>query len=89
MTSTPKPTLSDDSELWTKSVSIVSALNDMTDALRKEMDDLQAANPDNFNPAGMNTLRNFRQALAAAHRDLAAELRFVARTNNLTFPQEL
>ncbi|MEM1145993.1 MAG: hypothetical protein AAGI88_25765 [Pseudomonadota bacterium] len=92
MTSKTKPVpspLNDETETWRRTLSILAALKQVSQEVRKEAEQIEIANPGVLIKPGYSERVALVRCLNESYASLAIDIRGIARTCGLQMPEEL
>ncbi|WP_171134942.1 hypothetical protein [Ruegeria sp. HKCCD7221] len=92
MTSKTNPTpgpLTDDTEVWQRTLSILAGIKQVASEVRAEARQIEAVYPDQWIKPGHWERADLVSALNNAHTVMSAEVRAIARGRNLAMPESL
>lgn len=80
---------SDETEVWQKSLAILTGVREVLSELRTQIEAVQQANPGKVSPPGYGDRAALVDALQDTNRSLSEDLRCLARSSGLTLPEGL
>ena len=85
---TPPP-LTDDSEVWKRTLAILAGMRQVAQQVRDEADQIEAANPNQMIKPGHGERVDLATVLGDIYASMVADIHAVARSCGLTMPEGL